>query len=448
MLWLCCLVVFAAGAASATEPVVTTAQGRVRGLTLDGVDRFLGIPFAAPPIGPLRWSRPAAVCACFAFSLSHTLASAQPIAWTGVRDAFEFGDDCLSTASDYIKFQARSEDCLFLNVFRRANTTAGAALPVLVFFYGGSWEYGGSSFPVYEGGPLVRTGGGVLVTVNYRLGPFGFLASPLLAQRDALGSTGNYGLQDQRAALGWVQQNIARFGGDPARVTIFGESAGSGSVVNHLVTAGSARLFRAAAMESGPPCDWSALPLSLAEAEFARLSAAVNCTGAGAVACLLATPAAVILANEAEDGALLLQFGPVIDGVELAAQPQQLWEQGRLNPVEAVLLGSNTDEGTLFDSAAKYIFNASQYEAYVLARYGPVLGAAVLPLYPFAAFSAPGFATSMIWGDSLMACPARRGARVRAGVWHWFFGWGFLCTVLTRPAVGHAEWRASLLVSF
>ena len=172
------LVVLAVAAlARGADPIVQIGQGRLRGLTSEGVDRFLGIPFAAPPVGGLRWMRPQAAKG-----------------WPGVRNALTFGDDCLSTKSNYIKLQNTSENCLFLNVWRPASTAAaGAALPVMVFFYGGSWEYGGSSFPVYDGGPLVRTGGVILVTVNYRLGPFGFLASPALAQRDPLGSTGNYG---------------------------------------------------------------------------------------------------------------------------------------------------------------------------------------------------------------------------------------------------------------
>lgn len=253
----------------------------------------------------------------------------------------------------------------------------------------------------------------IIVTVGYRLGPFGFLGSLELADDDEFKSTGNYGLQDQRQALQWVQRNIAAFGGDPTRTLLFGESAGAGSVVSHLVTRGSSGLFQYAAMESGPPSDWSSMPMSEASAEFDRLAAAANCSAvpSSVVSCLRGISAEGILQYERENSSLMISWSPVVDHVELLDQPQRLWERHQTNPVKAILLGSNTDEGTDFVDQAKNVANETAYEQFVAQRYPGRLGQRILQLYPFAQFSRGGFATSMIFGDSLMACPARRGAR-------------------------------------
>ena len=214
--------------------VVRTESGPVRGVVADDVLSFEGIPFAAPPVGPLRWRPPAA-----------------PATWVAPRDASKFGAKCpqpefpppLGSA------EPSGEDCLFLNVWRPA-TTKSRKLPVMVWIHGGGFIQGSGSHPLYEGTALARRGV-VVVTLNYRLGALGYLAHPALTKEQANGSLGNYGTLDQIAALRWVQRNIANLGGDPKNVTLFGDSAGGG-VVTMLMTSPLTRgLFAKAISQSG-----------------------------------------------------------------------------------------------------------------------------------------------------------------------------------------------------
>ncbi|MGH8125398.1 MAG: carboxylesterase/lipase family protein [Rhodanobacteraceae bacterium] len=219
-------------AATTAASVVQIASGRIRGVEHDGLDVFKGIPFAAPPLGPLRWRPP------------------QPVEpWTGVRSALRFGHDCMqifSPGDATPRSTTPSEDCLYLNVWAPARHTA--KLPVIVWIYGGGFVNGGSSSPVFDGAVFAHQGL-VFVSFNYRLGRFGFFAFPALFREDSL--AGNYAFMDQIAALRWVKQNIAAFGGDPDNVTVFGESAG-GMSVNVLLTSPLAHgLFKRAIVESG-----------------------------------------------------------------------------------------------------------------------------------------------------------------------------------------------------
>jgi len=213
--------------------IVTTEGGALSGVGsgVDGVTVFRGIPYAADTAGENRWRAPQ-----------------PPPAWSGVRVADRFGDACLQTARGGLS-QPMSEDCLSLNVWTPA-TAADAALPVLVWIYGGRFVFGAGSEPMYDGSALASRGL-VVVTVNYRLGVFGFLATRELSAESGHGASGNYGLLDQRAALQWVQRNIAAFGGDPAKVTIAGQSAGAASVLDHVYSPLSAGLFRGAIAQSG-----------------------------------------------------------------------------------------------------------------------------------------------------------------------------------------------------
>ena len=198
---------------SVAPNVVATTSGPVRGETVDGVRVFRGIPYASPPVGDLRWKPPAL-----------------PTAWTDPRDALDFGTPCWQPPLEgfYSRGQIdRSEDCLYLNVWTRA--TAGDALPVMVWIHGGALQIGHGHLPMYDGGALTEKGV-VLVSINYRLGVMGFLAHEELSAESPEGASGNYGILDQIAALTWVRDNIAAFGGDPGNVTVFGESAGSWSV--------------------------------------------------------------------------------------------------------------------------------------------------------------------------------------------------------------------------
>src|SRR5580693_3890236 len=214
---------------SGTTPIVPTSDGAVRGTTAGAVDEFLGIPYAAPPIGHLRWRPPQ-----------------PPARWRGVRDATQFGPSCPQAASAFSPPGPFSEDCLYLNV-STPTLRPGASRPVLVWIHGGGFTQ--DSGRNYDPATLAADGI-VVVTINYRLGALGFLAHPALASRPG-GPAGNYGLMDQQAALRWVQANISRFGGNPRNVTIAGESAGGLSVLAQLVSRGSRGLFQRAIVQSG-----------------------------------------------------------------------------------------------------------------------------------------------------------------------------------------------------
>jgi para-nitrobenzyl esterase len=225
--------------AVAAPPSVTTVQGSVVGKRVQGgnVVAFLGLPYAAPPVGLLRWKPPEPVAA-----------------WKGVRNATKFGARCEQWPvwSDYLFLDSGpSEDCLYLNVYTPATVKAGSRLPVMFWIHGGGHTAGAGSEPRYTNSVLPAESV-VLVTINYRLGVFGFLASEDLAEEGG-GSAGNYGLMDMGAALRWVQANIAQFGGDPNNVTIFGESAGSLAVSTLMASPAAHGLFHKAIGERGAP---------------------------------------------------------------------------------------------------------------------------------------------------------------------------------------------------
>jgi len=232
------LAAFAAVAVSfAASPKleVKIDTGQVKGVLADGVVSFKGIPYAAPPVGDLRWRPP------------------QPAAaWTGVRDASQYGADCMQKPfpGDAAPLGVKpAEDCLYVNVWA-PDDYAGKKLAVMVWIYGGGFVNGGSSPAVYDGSEFAKSGV-VLVSFNYRLGRFGFFAHPALTKADPDGQLGNYGYMDQIAALKWVRKNIKAFGGNPGNVTIFGESAGGGSVLTLMTSPFSKGLFEKAVIESG-----------------------------------------------------------------------------------------------------------------------------------------------------------------------------------------------------
>ncbi len=236
---------------SANMPRAKTANGTLEGVTeASGVRAFKGVPFAAPPVGQFRWREP------------------QPVQnWSGVRKADKFGARAMQRAIfGDMNFRSNgvSEDCLYLNVWTPAKSSK-EKLPVLVYFYGGGYMAGDGSEPRYDGESMAKRGI-VALTVNYRLGLFGFMAHPELTAESPFKASGNYGLLDQQAALRWVQQNIAAFGGDPKRVTIAGESAGSTSVSGQMASPGSKNLFAAAIAESGSLLG-TLTPVALSEAE-------------------------------------------------------------------------------------------------------------------------------------------------------------------------------------
>lgn len=344
----------AASLQAAIDTPVKTDAGLVSGINGNNPDVrvFKGIPFAAPPVGNLRWKAP------------------QPVAhWDGVRKADEFGPICMQGAGRGGAQPKMSEDCLYLNVWTAAKS-ASEHRPVLLWIHPGGYTSGSGSAPGTDGENLAKKGL-VVVTINYRLGVLGFFAHPELTKESDRRASGNYALMDQTAALEWVQKNIAAFGGDPKRVTVDGDSAGAASIGNLMGSPRTKGLFQRAIAESGA---WLGLSVAhtatLAEAEQAGLKTAEN-LHAATLADLRALPAAEVLRGGRGGG-------PIVDGYFLPEDVGKVFAEGRQNDVP-VLLGSNKDEGTFFmqpTTAAKFTENAHR-------RYGDMAGE-FLKLYPAA----------------------------------------------------------------
>ncbi len=304
---------------------VKTANGTVEGTTgQSGIRAYRGIPFAAPPVGDLRWQAP------------------QPVKnWEGVRSATQFGPRCVQAPlfSDMnFRSNGMSEDCLYLNVWTPAKP-GSERLPVLVYFFGGGFVAGDGSEPRYDGESMARKGL-VSLTVNYRLGVFGFMAHPELTKESPHHASGNYALLHQNAALRWVQNNIAAFGGDPKKVTIAGESAGSIAVSAQMASPLSKDLIAGAIGESGALIAPTLPPVSLAQGEEAGAKFAAS-LGAGSLAALRAMPTAQI-----QDAAAKLPFGrfaSTVDGYFLPKLPAEIFAAGEQAHVP-LLVGWNTEE--------------------------------------------------------------------------------------------------------
>ena len=359
--------------------IITTIDGRLRGRAAGTVGEFLGIPYAAPPVGALRWRPP------------------QPAPhWTGVRAATRFGPHCPQYGSPF-GLASMSENCLFLNVYAPAGSPRGDSLPVMVWIHGGDLTAGESN----DYNPAGLVGDGVIVvTINYRLGALGFLADPALATR-AGGATGDYGLMDQQAALRWVRQNIGRFGGDPRNVTIFGESAGGLSVLAQLVSPGARGLFAKAIIESG---SYSLLQprLATAEASGEAFADKAGCAGQPA-ACLRRLPVQTILDDQ---GAV----GPDVDGVVLPQSIGSALASGDFSHVP-VINGTNHDEWRLFIAIFRPLtgpVTAANYRSMIAttASVSPTEAAAVAARYPPNGFASPAEALGAVGTDEIFACPA------------------------------------------
>jgi para-nitrobenzyl esterase len=321
--WLC------ATSFGGTTPTVTVGAGALAGTKVGTVEIFKGIPYAAPPVGPLRWAPPA-----------------PPASWNGARDASAFGAICPQpprpeTALAAEEDRRQSEDCLFLNVW----TFEGAKkAPVMVWIHGGAFRFGSGSGRAYDGGDFARDGV-VLVTINYRLGALGFFAHPALTQAAAADAPlGNYGILDQIAALQWVQRNIAAFGGDPANVTVFGESAGGTSVLTLLSLPAAKGLFAKAIVESGG--GWRERR-TLAEEEKAglKLAAAAGLGAAATLPQLRALPPEKLFDLPMRLGAV----GPFEDGRFIQQSATEAFAAGRILHVP-LIVGSNSYEASLMKS--------------------------------------------------------------------------------------------------
>jgi para-nitrobenzyl esterase len=299
-----------------------------------------------------------------------------------------------------------------LNIYKPASADSFSNLPVWLFMHGGSFVYGSSSFPLYEASHVANTNNVIVVTINYRLGNLGFLAGDLLKAESSDGSVGNYGHQDQRMAMKWVSENIKTFGGDPTRIMLFGESAGGGSTSGHLTNPRSWPYIHSAIIESGSWADWTAQPWSIAQQRLPLLASNLGCsTAADVLACMRAIDYKTV---RTADNTLLpkgpfLEWGPVIDGVEILDDPRNLLIAGKVAPVP-IMLGWNADEGTVFNDAPANI-TAADYPAAVAGIVGQDLAPEILAQYPLTNYKTPWWALTALLSDSQMVCPAEKSAR-------------------------------------
>jgi para-nitrobenzyl esterase len=380
---------------------VRTDDGSLQGKTAEGIDQFLGVPYAAPPVGALRWQAPQPV---------------QP--WPGVRSATDYGSRCPQLPSGNGP-REDTEDCLFLNVFTPAGyhpARGRGGLPVLFMIHGGGLNTGAGD--QHDGALIVNTDHIVVVSINYRLGPLGFLDVPGLGTSPAT-AQGNYGLLDQEAALRWVRRNIAGFGGDPRRVTIAGESAGGWSVCALMTSPPARGLFSGVIMESG-----SCASRTPAQAQAAGLAfaAQAGCPDAAtAAACLRGLPEATLNTDSASYQPEFTSGGP-----ELPLPPAQAVAQGDYARVP-LLMGTNHDEGRTFTQGFGSL-TEQQYTQFVDQSYGS-LAPAVLQRYPWSGYASPytaAYAIGAIWTDSgfitgIGGCPEQNLAAQFASTTKTFF---------------------------
>lgn len=392
-----------------TATIKCTQSGAVQGMATGNLYAFRGIPYAAPPVGNLRWKAPQ-----------------PPASWNGVRDASTFGNVCPQiNGAGY----AGNEDCLVLNVFV-SQTPPNQTQPVMVFFHGGGNVNGDTQYtPTNLDAPPLAGQGVVVVTAEYRLGLLGFLAHPLLTTESG-GASGHYGLMDMVAALTWVKQNIAAFGGDPTHVMLFGQSAGSVNVQTLLAAPAAQGLFSAAGMESGsiPSASWYWLPpFATAEASGQQVASALGCgSAADVLGCLRALPANTLV-NLPNYYSYL--YGPGVGSTFLPLHPFTNLQQN--GPPVPLLIGSNGQEWSLFDDPnTNAQMDATAYAAAIHQRFdtfGAGVANQVLSLYPAAAYSSPAYALIAVDSDFNMTCEVRSGARAAATaanhkpVWRYFY---------------------------
>lgn len=406
-------------------PIAATSYGRLQGRQAEGVNIWRGIPFAAPPVGALRFKAPQ-----------------PPEPWDGIRDAASFGPvshqppDTKGTR--FGEPPLHSEDCLYLNVWSPAE--GGAGLPVMVWIHGGTFLTGAGSQPLFDGTSLAADGQVVVVTVNYRLGPFGFLhLSPLGG-----GLASNQGLLDQIAALEWVQDNIAAFGGDPGRVTVFGESAGSMSIAALLAMPAAKGLFARAIMQSGAA---QSLAPQQAEAVSAALLAELGIAPGGDPSALFTLPAEQVL--EAAErmtlkltgGSLSMLYQPVIEPQTLPVEPAAAIADGSAREV-ALLIGTNRDEGNLFfrEGSPAPDFGQSLKALEMMMGIGSL--AEVAAEYPDSWQGQAEILTDLFFWSSSIAFAERQ--LTHAPVWMYRFDWA----VPGHPLLGKAVHGAEIAYAF
>jgi para-nitrobenzyl esterase len=396
------------GGSSPRAVSVQTDLGPVEGFENDGVFSYRGIPYAAPPVGGLRWKPPS-----------------DPAPWTETLLAVEPPSICPQEAFGGLPVAGfmPSEDCLYLNVDTPAE---GSDLPVMVWIHGGGFTLGEGlqTDGGTAGDRIARQMGVVVVSMNYRLGQLGFLAHAALSEESPDGASGNYGLMDQTAALRWVQRNIGAFGGDPDNVTLFGESAGAFSVCSHLSSEKSSGLFDKAILMSGS-CERPWPSLAAAEAQGGAFAAALGCASQSDVlSCMRQKSAEDVLAalppapnfgfnpSEGPTGS----WGPIVDGVFFSQQPADAFASGNFNRAPTII-GFTREEARLFTWLGELAdppleVTAENYEALIARLVGgdAELAARAASQYPLSEYSEPAVALAAVATDTVFRCPAKTEA--------------------------------------
>ncbi len=395
-------------AAPAGGPVAKTEQGQLQGLAVDGGFSFRKIPFAKPPVGALRWRLPEA-----------------PMPWKGVRDATTLGLPCAQPDLGWngIKDIGSSEDCLTLNVWTQS-LTAKPGMPVMVWIHGGAFEGGSGVEPTFDGAAFMRRGV-VLVTINYRLGVLGFLTHPDLDKESPHHTSGDYGFYDQIAALRWVHKNISRFGGDPRRVTIFGQSAGSASVASLMTSPLAKDLFAQSIMESGAPIGIGALKTTAETEATAREWGSIAEMRKLSADDVLASWRKFAAAKPAERRAM-----PVVDGVVITASPDIAFATGIVRPMPSII-GNNAREAMPMPMSSA---DAMQRAFGTNADKAAVLYDKTAPADPVLGDAAAQFAT-----DTSFRCPTVMTQTFRAQGGNAVYGYQFEQSLPGKEAMGAAH---------
>jgi para-nitrobenzyl esterase len=377
--------------------IVCIEQGRIRGMIEGQTLAFKGIPYAQPPVGPLRWKPP------------------QPAErWEGVRDGSRYGAMCPQFVGQEIKGE---EDCLYVNVWR-PREKQDHPLPVMVWLTGGgNHSFSGQGSPafggvVYDGQQLVPEGV-VFVSYNLRLGALGFLAHPAFDAERPERISGNYGSLDQIAMLRWIQRNIAAFGGDPSRVFLFGTSAGGGNICALMTSPLTSGLINGVAMQSSVPAGCELQTLSDAEnGTGQRVVKALGCDGVPDIAACLRgkTMTEVVSAVPGNFSVLARIYGPNMDGHVFPDQPRQLITQGRYPPMP-VIIGNTMDETLIWANTAGQVTDETTYGAAIDKVFGAVARSKILALYPSSAYPSPRRAFAQVTTDAQFTCKSRSVAR-------------------------------------
>jgi para-nitrobenzyl esterase len=409
-------------------PVVRLDAGSISGTHADGVGAYLGIPFAAPPVGALRWRAPQ-----------------PPAAWTATRACTAYGPSCPQGGSPFGRHDddtRTSEDCLYLNVWA---PEGAAQAPVMVWIHGGGFVNGSGAKPYYDGAALARAGV-VVVTINYRLGAFGFFCHPALAAESSAHASGNYGLMDQLAALRWVGRNIAAFGGDSGNVTIFGESAGAVSVLTLMTLPAAQGLFHRAIAQSGSAPERLPGPVEAQRFWRTRAQKVGIPDWEGGLDALRKLDAKTLVSMSNGIGATpgaSMRETLCRDGAVIADDPAVVFAAGKEARVP-LIVGSNADEGTLFaQKGAPSTVKA--YEALLRERF-PAMADAILARYPAKrdADAADAYADAL--GDATFTASARRVARLHATNGHPTYRYFFTRTTRLATRLGLRAFHGAEIV--